>query len=140
MPMVSHPRRVSMSQHPIHTETYGETPRFLQAPQMLSLRALTQNAFTTVFAGFALTFCILPNINLVVAFVAAFFRVLIVTKPGMVNLPFGTSVMASSASASSTLEHSDFLWPVADASASAIPLLGKARTLPGIVNLPFGTS
>merc|ERR1719446_508179 len=107
----------------------GNTSRLQQVPQTLSFRALTQNAFTTVFAGFALTFCILPNINLVVAFVAAFFRVLIVTKPGMVNLPFGTSVMASSASASSTLEHSDFLGPVADASASAIPLLGKARPL-----------
>merc|ERR1719408_433735 len=128
MPMVSHPRRVSMSQHPIHTETYGETPRFLQAPQMLSFRALTQNAFTTVFAGFAFTFCILPNISLVVAFVAAFFLVLIVTKPGIVNLPFATSPKARSVSAAITLEQSDFFCPVAVASASAIPLFGRART------------
>merc|ERR1719337_258422 len=110
-------------------QALGETSPLPQAPQTLSFRPLTQKAFTTVFAGFAAIFCILPNISLVVAFVAAFFLVLIVTNPGIVNLPFGTSVIASSVSASKTFEHSDFLWPVAVASASAIPPLGRAFTL-----------
>merc|ERR1712187_1009277 len=55
--------------------------------QTLFLRADTAKAFTTVLAGFALMVCILPKISFVQALVAGFFRVLIMTKPGMVNLP-----------------------------------------------------
>merc|ERR1719476_337089 len=52
-------------------------------------------AFTTVFAGFALTTHILPKISLLPAFVAGLTRVLTMATPGMVNFPvFFTSLAA----------------------------------------------
>merc|ERR1719393_547325 len=101
----------------------------LQAPQTLSFRPLTQNAFTTVFAFCAFTFTSLPNISFLAAGLAGFFRVLIMTNPGIVNLPFCTSAKARSVSAPMTFAQSAFLRSVAVASACAIPLFGKALTL-----------
>merc|ERR1719150_1833730 len=55
--------------------------------QMDFFSAAVQNAFTTVFAGFAFTTTVFPNISLLPALVAGFTRVLIMQSPGMVNLP-----------------------------------------------------
>merc|ERR1712085_84690 len=57
-------------------------------PQNSSLRAFAGKAFTMVFAGFALTRTTLPKISRFPALVAFFWRVLIITTPGMTNLPF----------------------------------------------------
>merc|ERR1719225_173779 len=55
-------------------------------------------AKTVVKAGFALTSVSLPNIILLVAFVAGFLLVLILARPGMVNTPdFLTSAAPTSA-------------------------------------------
>merc|ERR1719191_1807669 len=51
------------------------------------LSADTGKAFTTVLAGFAATVTSLPNIIFLPAFVAGFLFVLIITKPGITNLP-----------------------------------------------------
>merc|ERR1719453_194712 len=109
--------------------TQCKLPALQQAPQISSFSALTQYAFTMVLAGFAATFTVLPNICLMPALVAGFVFVLIMHSPGIVNLPFLTSAVASSVRASSTFEHSDFLWPVASASATAMPPFGRAFTL-----------
>merc|ERR1719359_1235994 len=69
-----------------------------RAPQMLFFRAATGNAFTTVRAGFAFTITTLPKTSLLPALVAGFVRVLIMQKPGKVNLPLDlTSLAAMSA-------------------------------------------
>merc|ERR1719159_2307800 len=60
----------------------------LAGHQNSSLSTFAGKAFTTVFAGFALTNTTFPNISLFPAFVAGFWRVLIITKPGTTNLPF----------------------------------------------------
>merc|ERR1719336_556461 len=71
--------------------------------QMLFFNAATQKPLTTFVAGLALTIATLPKTSLLPAFVAGFMRVLIMTKPGMVNLPdFFTSLVATSAKPSST--------------------------------------
>merc|ERR1719488_276485 len=57
-------------------------------PQNSSLRAFAGKAFTTVLAGFAFTMTTLPKISRFPALVAFFWRVLIMTTPGMTNLPF----------------------------------------------------
>merc|ERR1712107_435074 len=54
--------------------------------QMDFLSAAVQNAFTTVFAGFAFTTTVFPNISLLPA-LAGFRRVLIMQRPGMTKLP-----------------------------------------------------
>merc|ERR1719265_2719852 len=82
-----------------------------------------------VLAGFAFTAIILPKANLVPALVAGFTLVLIITSPGIVNLPLLTSFVASSVRTSRQPAHCAFLKPVAVASASAMPLFGKALTL-----------
>merc|ERR1719229_1493876 len=65
------------------------------------LMATAGNALTTVFAGFALTTTTLPNISLLPALVAGFFRVFSIAMPGMTNLAFFfTSSVAMAASAS----------------------------------------
>ena len=51
------------------------------------LIAERQKAFTTVFAGRAFTTTTLPNISRLPAFVAGLSRVLIMQRPGSVNLP-----------------------------------------------------
>merc|ERR1719440_722062 len=109
--ITTHPIGAPVSHCPRRTQSYliQARERGSEAPQMLSFRALTQYAFTMVRAGLAFTFCILPKIRLVPAFVAGLVFVLIMTSPGIVNLPFCTSLVATSASASNTFEHSDFL-------------------------------
>merc|ERR1719443_1802805 len=56
--------------------------------QICFLSAATGKAFTTVFAGFALTVVSLPNITLTHAFVAGLVRVLMRQMPGSVKTPF----------------------------------------------------
>merc|ERR1712194_351167 len=64
-------------------------------PQNSSLRAFAGKALTTVLAGFAFTMTILPKTSRFPALVAFFWRVLIITTPGMTNLPlFFVSVVA----------------------------------------------
>merc|ERR1719394_1963366 len=57
-------------------------------PQNSSLTAFAGKAFTMVLAGFAFTMTTLPKISRFPALVAFFCRVLIITTPGMTNLPF----------------------------------------------------
>merc|ERR1719161_592255 len=90
------------------------------APQTACFKAATAKHFTTVLAGFALTFTILPKISLLPAFVAGFFLVLIMQTPGRMILPvFFTSFVMSAASAASTPEASAFFMSQASAIASA---------------------
>merc|ERR1719420_1345110 len=56
--------------------------------QNSSLRAFAGKALTMVLAGFAFTMTTLPKISRFPAFVAFFWRVLIITTPGMTNFPF----------------------------------------------------
>merc|ERR1719188_723332 len=98
-----------------------------QETQMLFFKAATQKALTTVLAGFAFTMVSFPKISLLPALVAGFTRVLIITNPGMVNLPlFFTSLVATSAKLSSTLFTTAGFCSVAAASAAAMPLFDKA--------------
>merc|ERR1719188_1532639 len=98
-----------------------------QETQMLFFKAATQKALTTVLAGFAFTMVSFPKISLLPALVAGFTRVLIMTNPGMVNLPvFLTSLVATSAKLSSTLFTTAGFCSVAAASAAAMPLFDKA--------------
>merc|ERR1719192_2199967 len=94
--------------------------RHLVAQRNVFFNAETGNAFTTVFAGLALTITTFPNTSLLPAFVAGFRRVLIIHKPGSTNLPaLFTCCVAISAKLFTTLVHSDFLISVAAESASA---------------------
>merc|ERR1712146_299182 len=64
--------------------------------QICCLSAATAKAFTTVFAGFALTFLSSPNIILTHAFVAGLVLVLMRQMPGIVKMPvFLTSFVAT---------------------------------------------
>merc|ERR550519_2837412 len=77
--------------------------------QIVFLRAATANALMTVLAGFAFTTVSLPNIILLVAFVAGFLLVLILVRPGMVNTPaFFTSAVPTSANLSKSFETTPF--------------------------------
>merc|ERR1711998_786630 len=92
-------------------------------------KAETQNAFTIFLAGAADTLMVLPNANLVPAFLAGLTLVLIMQRPGIVNLPaFFTSVVARTAKLSRSLEHCAFLRPLSVAKASAMPPLVRALT------------
>merc|ERR1719345_463716 len=83
--------------------------------------AFTAKHFTTVRAGFALTFISWPNIKRLPAFVAALCFVLTMQTPGIVNLPVPfTSLPASVAKASKTFATSDFFCSHAVANASAM--------------------
>merc|ERR1719152_763123 len=95
----------------------------------LFFRAATANALTTVLAGLALTLISLPKATRLPALVAGLCLVLIMQTPGMVNLPFLISLLASSAKASKTLETSDLFFSQASPMASAIALLGIDFTL-----------
>merc|ERR1719436_2093431 len=88
--------------------------------QMLRFRAATANAFTTVFAGFAFTMTVWPNISRLPALVAGFTLVLILQRPGTVNtpLPF-TSLAAISARQLMAFVHCDLLSSHCAARASA---------------------
>merc|ERR1712066_190894 len=86
---------------------------------MLFFKAATQEALTTVFAGFAFTIITLPKTSLLPALVAGFTRVLIMQRPGMVNLPFFTSLVATSANDSSIFLATAGFTSVAAASAAA---------------------
>mmetsp|Transcript_1516 Transcript_1516/g.927 ORF Transcript_1516/g.927 Transcript_1516/m.927 type:complete len:130 (-) Transcript_1516:33-422(-) len=97
------------------------------------LIAATGNALTTVFAGFAFTTTSFPNITFLPAFVAGFFRVFTMQRPGSVNFPSPfNSCVAIPPREPMTLEHSLFFRPVSLASASArapfvIGILGWAK-------------
>merc|ERR1712025_75735 len=97
----------------IPTPGAGSIPACQTNPlQMLFLRAEMQKALTIFLAGAAFTFTILPNAILVPAFLAGFILVLIMQRPGMVNLPvFFTSAVARPEKWSRSLEHSDFFRP-----------------------------
>merc|ERR1719327_2062887 len=66
-----------------HAEPLSRARHRLGGPQNSSLKA-----FTMVLAGFAFTITTLPKISRFPALVAFFCRVLIITTPGMTNLPF----------------------------------------------------
>merc|ERR1712224_381886 len=67
-------------------------------PQTLFFKAAAGKAFTIVRAGLALTSCIFPKISFLQALVAGFWRVLILQRPGKVNIPFfWTSLVAIAA-------------------------------------------
>merc|ERR1711933_425279 len=88
--------------------------------QKLLFKAATGNAFTTVFAGFAFTICILPKISRLPALVAGLTRVLILQRPGTVNLPADfTSFAAVSARVLRILPTTLFFNSVSVAKASA---------------------
>merc|ERR1719499_2391273 len=116
---------------PVPRDTYGQQAcsrvRLLSEElrfQMDFFSAAVQNAFTTVFAGFAFTTTVFPNISLLPALVAGFRRVLIMQIPGMVNLPaLFTSLVATLARVSKILPTSDFFRSCAVAMASARPVL-----------------
>merc|ERR1719450_1101984 len=55
--------------------------------QTLAFRAATGNAFTTFFAGLALTITVLPNISFLPALVAGLVRILRRQRPGTVKTP-----------------------------------------------------
>merc|ERR1712137_1022011 len=77
--------------------------------QIFCLRAATGKAFTMVFAGFAFTTTVLPNISRLPALVAGFTRVLIMQRPGTVTFPaFFTSFVATAAKLPKTFMHSLF--------------------------------
>merc|ERR1712093_422163 len=83
-----------------------------------------QKAFTIFLAGAAFTLIVLPKASLVPAFLAGFILVLIMQRPGMVNLPaFFTSAVARLAKLSRSSEHCDFFRPLLLAKASAMPPL-----------------
>merc|ERR1719440_2080135 len=88
--------------------------------QTLAFRAATGKAFTTFFAGLALTMPTLPKTSLLPAFVAGFIRVLILHRPGRVKMPLlATSAVAISAKLPMSFAHTDFLSSLSVASASA---------------------
>merc|ERR1712187_206861 len=73
--------------------------------QICFFNAATANAFTTVFAGLALTFVSLPKMTFTPALVAGFVRVLIRHNPGTANTPvFFTSLVAMLTKLSNTWE------------------------------------
>merc|ERR1719509_427989 len=89
--------------------------------QMLFLSAATQYALITVLAGLAFTIITFPNTSFLPALVAGFLRVLSMQRPGMVNLPVPlTSLVATSASVSSSFLHTAGFNSVAVASAAAM--------------------
>merc|ERR1712232_654114 len=92
-----------------------------QLAQTAFLRAATAKAFTTVVAGFAFTIITLPKTSLLPALVAGFTRVLIMQRPWMVNLPFFTSLVATTAKLSSIFLATAGFTSVASASAAARP-------------------
>merc|ERR1719469_1862963 len=96
--------------------------------QTIFFRAATGKAFTIVFAGFALTIISLPETSLFPALVAGFRRALIITTPGMVNLPFLTSLAATSTRLSKTFLQSDFFTAlfVSKAAKSSVLLIDAA--------------
>merc|ERR1719453_679910 len=100
------------------------------ALQMLFLRAETQKAFTIFLAGAAFTLMVLPKAILSPAFLAGFILVLIMQRPGMVNLPaFFTSAVARLAKLSRSCEHSFFFRPLLLAKASAMPPYERVTAL-----------
>merc|ERR1711907_221543 len=103
----------------------------------LFFNAATANALTTVLAGLALTLISLPKATRFPALVAGLCLVLIMQTPGMVNLPFLISLLASSAKASKTFDTSDLFFSHASPKASAMALLGMDFTLFIAFFIPF---
>merc|ERR1719223_1352335 len=124
-----HQVAIALAGHPRNTTSHENGSVHHAQTQMLFFRAATQNAFTMVLAGLALTTTTLPNISRLPAFVAGFTRVLTMTKPGMVTLPtFFTCSVATAARLSMTDTTSFLFNSVSAAMASARPPLDK--TLP----------
>merc|ERR1719263_1094974 len=113
-------------------KTERRTPHFT-----LFFSAATAKALTTVLAGFALTLISLPKAKRLPALVAGLCLVLIMQTPGMVNLPFLTSLLARSAKASKTFDTSDLFFSHASPKASAMALLGMDFTLFIAFFMPF---
>merc|ERR1711871_1109856 len=81
--------------------------------QMLFFSAEMQKAFTIFLAGAAFTLMVLPKASLVPAFLARLTLVLIMQRPGMVNLPdFFTSAVARLAKLSRRSKHSFLFRPL----------------------------
>merc|ERR1712139_99009 len=94
--------------------------------QMLFLSAEMQKAFTIFLAGAAFTLMVLPKASLVPAFLAGLTLVLIMQRPGMVNLPdFFTSAVARLAKLSRRSKHCFLLRPLLRAKASPMPPLER---------------
>merc|ERR1719362_905249 len=97
-------------------------------------RAATQKAFTTVLAGLAFTITTLPKTSFLPALVAGLTRVLIMHKPGMVNLPtFLVSLAPKTARAFKTDTTCPFFNSASSESFRATALLDIA----GPVFMPF---
>merc|ERR1719362_1897993 len=97
-------------------------------------KAATQKAFTTVLAGLAFTITTLPKISFLPALVAGLTRVLIMHKPGMVNLPtFLVSLAPKAARAFKTDTTCPFFNSASSASFRAMAPLDIARP----VFMPF---
>merc|ERR1712050_595146 len=95
---------------------------------MLSLRAFTGYAFTTLRAGLAFTITTFPKTSRLPAFVAGFVRVLILQRPGTVKIPvLDTSVEAISAKLPMTFMHTDFFNSHSLAKASAGSRRARSR-------------
>merc|ERR1719453_237907 len=94
--------------------------------QMLFLSAEMQKAFTIFLAGAAFTLMVLPKASLVPAFLAGLILVLIMQRPGIVNLPaFFTSAVARLAKLSRRSRHCFLFSPLLRAKASPIPPLER---------------
>merc|ERR1719195_1735076 len=110
------------------------------ARQMLFLSAAAGKAFTTVFAGFAFTTTSWPNMIFFPALVAGFTLVLIITRPGSVNLPtLAVSLVPISARQPSAFAATLFLISIAVAMASAMaPLLMGMPPFMAFMDFIFG--
>jgi len=131
------------SPHPeLDSELHPRQPTITRSDhlQMLFFRAETQKAFTIFLAGAAFTLIVLPKATLVPAFLAGFILVLIMQRPGIVNLPaFFTSAVARLAKLSRSCEHCDFFRPLSLAKASAMPpfVRALAETALAFITLPL---
>merc|ERR1719226_76697 len=93
-------------------------------PQNSSLRAFAGKALTMVLAGFAFTMTTLPKTSRFPALVAFFWRVLIITRPGMTNLPvFFVSAVAMLARVLKAVPITPFFTSQLSASAAVRALL-----------------
>merc|ERR1739836_273684 len=101
--------------HDDEPASYARRYSQARAPEIIQnafFNAATANAFTTVFAGFALTTTSFPKISRLPARVAGFLRVFTMHTPGIVNLAaFLSSVVAIPPRLAITFEHSDFFKP-----------------------------
>merc|ERR1712025_1175989 len=104
--------------------------------QIWDLSAATGKAFTTVLAGFAFTLISWPKAILTPALVAGFTRVLILARPGIVEMPFFfTSVVARVAKLSRSPEQT-FVFS-SPCSARVLTRAPLVMTLPAFAFIAF---